>query len=281
MGIPLFNIVDKIKDKDIILIEASSYMLEATYLFKPNIYTITNLSINHLDHHLTKEAYFESKLQIISRMNKDDIVIFNNSNIDTLSVRQVINISDDLLNEYTSFDRINIKVAITNLFYIFEYLNYPFSYEDVIDKSKLLEKEQFRFQTVYKDQFLKIINDSKSTNVISGYNALKESLKEKEDLYLIMGGKNNKQDFSVIYPLLNSLKIIYLYGENKDILYDKFKLYNKSIIKCNKLDEVIRLITYKKGIILFSPMSQSLDQFKDFIDRGNCFNKLILKILYN
>ena len=282
MGIPLFSVIEDLKEKDIILIEASSYMLESTYYFKPNIYTISNLSLNHLDHHLTKELYFNAKLQIIDRLKEDDVLIFGSKmRLKSDNLRKLIELNDYDLNEYASFDKINIKVAVTNLFYIFKYLNYPFSFEGIIKNVKALTKEDFRYQTIYKDQNLKIINDSKSTNPYSGYYAVKEVLKEKADVYLIMGGKNNNQDYGVVYPLLNDLKFIYLFGENKDILFNEIIKYNKNVIKRNTLDEIIRLITYKNGIILFSPMSQSLDQYKDFMERGNHFNKLVIKILYN
>ena len=42
MGIPLFSIIENVKEDDLILIEASSYMLESTFIFKSFIYSLIN-----------------------------------------------------------------------------------------------------------------------------------------------------------------------------------------------------------------------------------------------
>lgn len=288
MGIPLFSIIENVKEDDLILIEASSYMLESTFIFKPNIYVVTNIYPNHLDHHLTIENYYLSKLKVINRLKEEDIFInlsnqeLINEYIKDLKIKKSTLLVDDLiLNEYTSFDKVNLKTAITILFYIFKYLKYSFNYLELEQNLKSLTKEEFRYQTIYKDQELTIINDSKSTNPYSGLIAIKEALKEKDNIILIAGGKISNHDYSIISSLISEVNEIYLFGENRNILYDCFKLYNKNIYLKNTLNEIIKLIKIKKGLILFSPMSQSLDQYESFVERGKEFNKLIIKSIYN
>ena len=76
----------------------------------------------------------------------------------------------------------------------------------------------------------------------------------------------------------------YIFGLNKKFFADKFK--NKIKFKYFKnLKKVVVEIhkeikeDLKEKIILFSPASASFDQFKNFEERGNYFNKVIKRIL--
>ena len=74
-----------------------------------------------------------------------------------------------------------------------------------------------------------------------------------------------------------------MYGENANKIEEKIKGLNKDYIKLKTLEEVIENIhqdnSYK--VILFSPASQSFDQYNNFEERGKHFNNLINKYWHN
>ena len=137
----------------------------------------------------------------------------------------------------------------------------------------------FRQQVIYKNNFVTIINDSKSTSFSSSVNLLKSY----KNIFWILGGlakKGDKLELSSKY--YKNIKG-YIFGKDK-IFFEK-RLNNK--IKSNtyknlenilkKIIQEIKLIKNKHSYILFSPSAASFDKFKNFEDRGNYFNYLIKK----
>ncbi|HQI16755.1 MAG TPA: Mur ligase family protein, partial [Bacillota bacterium] len=57
IGSAMINEVDKAKGSDIFVLEVSSFQLESTVAFKPNISAILNITPDHLDRHKTMENY--------------------------------------------------------------------------------------------------------------------------------------------------------------------------------------------------------------------------------
>ena len=67
----------KITNKTVFVIEASSYQLEYSQLFKSNIALILNISPDHLERHKTINKYVSAKFKLIKNQSKNDFVILN------------------------------------------------------------------------------------------------------------------------------------------------------------------------------------------------------------
>ena len=139
---------------------------------------------------------------------------------------------------------------------------------------------EHRFETVYQDNNILIINDSKSTSFISLIDAVSKVLKTKYlRKILIIGGKIDRLEIEENIDFIKSLNAfeVYLYGENKEVLNSIIS--NKGIVY-NTLIEVINNINISDDlVILFSPGAQSLDQYASYIERGNEFKLMINKKL--
>ena len=70
-----------INKKTIFIIEASSYQLDYSKLFKSNISAILNISPDHLERHGTLNEYIKAKFKIIKGQTKEDYAILNINNI--------------------------------------------------------------------------------------------------------------------------------------------------------------------------------------------------------
>ena len=64
----------KITNKTVFVIEASSYQLEYSQLFKSNIALILNISPDHLERHKTINKYVSAKFKLIKNQSKNDFV---------------------------------------------------------------------------------------------------------------------------------------------------------------------------------------------------------------
>ena len=74
------------------------------------------------------------------------------------------------------------------------------------------------------------------------------------------------------------------FGNQTDLFINQLNFINSNYFKFNKLIELINFLKLivklrKYEYILFSPGGESFDSFKNYIDRGNHFNRLIKKAI--
>ena len=77
IGVPLASKVSNLTSADVAVVEASSFQLETTVTFKPDVSVVLNLSRDHLDRHKTMAAYFEAKKKICQNQKKTDWLVLN------------------------------------------------------------------------------------------------------------------------------------------------------------------------------------------------------------
>jgi len=279
-----------IKNNTIFVIEASSYQLDYSKFFKSDYSLILNLSPDHLERHRSFKNYVKAKFKIIQNQSKynfaliearngilNDLIKKNKikSKIDKVNYKNYQKYYKLITNKY--FDN---KSNIKNLSFIFalkKYLN--FEIKKIIDVSNKFKGLNFRQQIIYNKKKIMIINDSKSTS----FSSTKPLLESFENIYWILGGlakkgdnlKLNKKYFSKIKAFIfGKDKVFFAKNLDKKIKYQVSKDLNNSLIKVYK---DIKNDFNGKKVILFSPSAASFDQFRNFEDRGKCFNKIIKK----
>ena len=79
IGHSLLAELDRITSTDIVIVELSSFQLEALAVegISPHVAVWTNFSANHLDHHGTIDAYREAKRNIFRFQSPQDALIYN------------------------------------------------------------------------------------------------------------------------------------------------------------------------------------------------------------
>jgi len=287
IGNPILN-EKNVKTDTMFVIEASSYQIDYSKYFYSNYSIILNLSPDHLERHGSFKNYIKAKFKLILNQKKNSYAFIENNNkaLNTLINRNKIN-SKVIKVDYKKF--LNLRKKITNNYFnnISNLKNLSFAISlclifkvnknslfKIINKFKGLK---FRQQIIYKKKNITIINDSKSTS----FSSTIPLLKSYKNIYWIVGGLPKKGDVFDLPPKYFKEVKAYLYGKNLNFFISKFKKkinYKKSIFlnqAINLLFKDIKKITDKKIIILFSPSAASFDQFKNFEERGNYFNKLI------
>ena len=77
IGTPLLDLVGQLSEEvDWVVAEVSSFQLETVHDFHPRIAVLTNITPDHLDHHLDLEEYHVAKSRMFARMGSSDVAIF-------------------------------------------------------------------------------------------------------------------------------------------------------------------------------------------------------------
>ena len=300
IGTPLFTQIKDMTDKDVIILELSSFQLMGMDV-SPDISIITNISPNHLDKHKDMEEYIESKCNIYK--HKDGILVLNKDNEITK------NLTSNREIRYFS-RKIKTNAFYTDGKYIYQgkniiidtqelHIRGVHNYEnicaalsatcDMINLNKVLPAikafagVEHRLEFVREIDGVKWYNDSVSsspTRTIAGLNSY------DEDIVLIAGGYDKNLDYTPIAkPILEHVSKLILFGATSKKIYDaviaaktdeKIEIYREKTLK-DVVDRAKKVA--KKGeIVLFSPASASFDMFKNFADRGIQFKELVEKL---
>ncbi len=290
IGTPILSI-KKIKKKTLFVIEASSYQLDYSKIFKSKYAVILNLSPDHIERHKSIRKYILAKFKLIKNQSKSDLAFVKKDDILIKKELRSGKFSSKIIKVDTK--KINFLSNINNYYFTTETNKENLSF--VIEISKKLKLNQhllrktiqkfrglkYRQQIIFKSTNLTIINDSKSTSFSSTVGLLKR----KSRIFWLLGGVYKKGDKFILKKKYFRNIRAFIYGKNK-------KYFNKSLkgkIKCENfrnlseaLKRVFALIKFQRSFnqtILFSPCAASFDNFKNFEERGLYFNNLVKKYL--
>ena len=131
-----------------------------------------------------------------------------------------------------------------------------------------------RFELVFDNNNVKWINDSKATNVGSTEAALKSVICNGK-LFLLLGGDGKSADFTPLIPYLKSRNIeIFCFGRDRDLLANLAPEITTVTLTMSEAIQCIAKKVVANDVVLLSPACASLDQFKNYIERGNLFAQL-------
>ncbi len=292
IGYPILS-AKKIKKKTIFVIEASSYQLEYSRLFKSKYAAILNISPDHLERHKTIKNYISAKFKLIKSQNKSSVAFINKHNrfikneikrnnykskIVKVNAKLKKNFIDNCHNEYflssSNKENLSFVLEIAKKFKIKK--------NNLIKTIQSFKGLNYRQQVIFKNKNISIINDSKSTS----YSSSIEMLKKDNKIYWLIGGIPKKGDrFNLSRKYFKNIQG-YIFGVNqKKFIFDlknkirlkKFSNLNQAI---NELYKDVRIDQSSKKTILFSPAAASFDYFKNFESRGHYFNKIIKKYVH-
>ena len=282
-----------ITNKTVFVIEASSYQLQYSKLFKSNISLILNISPDHLERHKTINKYVSAKFKLVKSQSKKDFAILNTKNFYIKKELQsknflpkIIKIEKDLSNIFLK--KINNQYFNTegnkeNLKFILEVAKIlKLKKNSLVKTLKKFQGLKYRQEKIFHSKKLTIINDSKATTFSSSVSLLKSLT----NVYWIVGGQAKKGD-KLLLPKKNCKNVkAYIFGSDKKFFINKLRkimkyesfLDLKSLVKKLFLEiKTDKNTTHK--IILFSPSAASFDYFKNFEKRGEYFNQLVKKYI--
>ena len=285
----------KFTKKTVFVIEASSYQLDYSKIFKSNVSVILNISPDHLERHKTLKNYIRAKFKLIKNQTNKNFAILNTNNI---YIKQQLRTEDYL----PKIIKINKEIKSTilkeinnpyfnsegnkeNLSFIFEIAKmFKIKKANLYKVLKNFRGLKYRQQIIFRSKSLTIINDSKATSFSSSISILKSL----SNVYWIVGGLKKRGDkFLLSKNNCKSFKA-YIFGRDKSFFIKELKkvIDFESFTNLRFTMKKIFLDIKKNKnqthkTILFSPAAASFDSFKNFEERGKYFNNLIKELKHD
>ena len=310
IGIPPFEMLDRIQEETKIVFEMSAHQLENISV-SPHYAVLLNIFQEHLDHFGNYEAYQNAKFNIFRFQNAGDYLIYNTENpivFDKIRSSKLIQNQIPLsfgqqegngvfgneegevhLNLYAGnhifnfnerkqlpgkHNLMNIMAAVA----VCRNLRIPLEiiFRAVVDFKGLSHRLEYIGK--YKDIYF--YNDSIATIPEAVIEAVK-TLKNVDTL--IIGGKDRGIDYSGLVYFLNKgivRNVIFIGEAGKRILKEindekkNPELNCYSIKQFQEMGSIIREYTKPGKICLLSPAASSYDMFLSFEERGEAFKKI-------
>jgi UDP-N-acetylmuramoylalanine--D-glutamate ligase len=291
---------------DIIIIEVSSFQIDLLKDTKFDVAVLLNISKDHLDRHGNMENYISTKYKIFSNQQKNDTAIISVDDVNTemLSTKlekdssaNLIKISTKKINNGVSvlnntLYRKDIKIRELDLptslqgqhnqeniaaAYAATYSSTNLSDKEILDALPTFQGLKHRMEYIGEKHNIKFINDSKATN----FESTEKALKTFEKIYWIAGGIAKDGGIDGILHFKNKLSHVFLIGSSQENFSETLKAFSIPYSTSNSLEnaftqalELAKKDTSKNKTILLSPAASSLDQWKNFEERGDYFTKL-------
>jgi UDP-N-acetylmuramoylalanine--D-glutamate ligase len=270
VGTPLTSEIDSYDSQDaIFVIELSSFQLETLNSRILNYAIILNLTPNHLDRHLTMEAYASAKSRIKNCL-KDGGKFFTDSHTSKKFSSLIGNchIYDRDI-DVNNYDETNQAAA----FALCEPLGITKS--QFLTALKTYHKPPHRLEFVDKIDDIHYYDDSKATSIDA---VLKAVSTLQGNVILIAGGLDKGAPYTPwISAFAGKVKTIFAIGEAAPkIVRDMDQ--KVPVIVCHSLADAV-LCSSKEAKpgdnILLSPGCASYDMFRDYKHRGEEFKRLV------
>ena len=304
IGTPLFAQIEEITEKDMVVLELSSFQL-MTINSPIDVAICTNLAPNHLDIHKDMQEYIDAKKNIFLYQEKDGVLVVNKENKITASFEDE---AKGEVREFSSKQKVdNGAYYKDGALYLGEKLvckkddivikgmhnaeNYLAAFaatrDDVSIESMKKVAETFagvehRCELVREIDGVKYYNDSiasSPTRTLAGLRAFDRKV------ILIVGGYDKHIPFEPLayegYPYIKELIIMGATTKKIKAVFDKLeeekgirvsthivKDINEAVLKAKELSE-------KGDIVTLSPACASFDMFPNFAVRGNKFKEIV------
>ena len=282
IGAPVLSL--KIKKKNIIIIEASSFQLSYSKFIHPNYAILLNITNDHIYWHGNMKNYINSKFKIFENQDKNQFAIVNRNfkylfkrkkfaaKLKVPNLKQYVKLKPKLKNSY-----LKLNMNDENLSFVYE-----------LTKLLKIRKRSFlnslntfvglphRYEIFMKRKNCIFINDSKATS----FQSTKFALKNSKNIFWILGGMPKKNDKIILNGLKKNILRSYIIGKNmnffKKQIRGKIKFYETGTIRKSilRIFRDIRALKKKNSTILLSPSSASYDQYLNFEKRGEEFKRL-------
>jgi UDP-N-acetylmuramoylalanine--D-glutamate ligase len=294
IGLPVLSMLGH--DYQLFVLELSSFQLETTHSLHAAAATILNVTEDHMDRYpFGLQQYRAAKLKVYENaklcvVNADDALSMPIRGADARCVSFGVDVGDYHLNQQQGDIWLRVrgeKIFNTREMPLTGRHNYTnalaaLALADAVgipQASSLKALTTFtglahRFQIAFVHNGVRWINDSKATNVGSTEAAL-NGLKVDGTLHLLLGGDGKSADFTPLLPYLQGDKVrVYCFGRDGGELAE---LRPEVSSLFDTLEQAMRDIAGRVqpgDMVLLSPACASLDQFKNFEQRGDVFTAL-------
>ncbi|HID87126.1 MAG TPA: UDP-N-acetylmuramoyl-L-alanine--D-glutamate ligase [Anaerolineae bacterium] len=306
IGQPLIEQVEEMAPRDWVVMELSSFQLEPMRR-SPHIAAFLNLTPDHLDRHLSFEAYRAAKLPILRYQGSDDLALLGHDDPSTRALRsecrgRVLFFSQRAEPEEGAFlrndeifvrfegreervcplDRVRLRGRhnLDNVLAASALARAAgASFDAMAEVIASFEGVEHRLELVRELDGVRYVNDSIATSPRRAMAAL-ESF--EEPIVLLAGGRHKNLPLEGLVRLIRQkVRHLVLFGEAALVLEAAVKDGREPrppIHRCHTLEEAVEVaarVAQPGDVVLLSPACTSFDAFRDFAERGARFKELV------
>jgi len=305
IGLPVIALVDDSRDDGWSVLEVSSFQLETTYEFRPQIAVILNITPDHLDRHGNFENYAAAKEKIFANQTAEDALVLN-ADDDVASrsaaraksrvywfsrtrvVRQgafvhdgaivfraseqstpefILKVEDIPLKGHHNVENVLAAVCAARLAGV--------SADAIRSAVESFRAVEHRLEFVANISGVDYYNDSKATNVDA---AMKAVASFPSGIHLILGGKDKNSDYRLLRPLIQErVKAVYTIGSAAEKIFTHLE-GSAPIVSAGTLGQAVTKASEAAqpgDVVLLAPACSSFDQFENYEHRGQIFKELV------
>ena len=307
IGIPFTSVALDTTEDSVIAAEISSFQLETTIDFQPEVSAVLNVTPDHLDRHGTMEVYADTKFSISKKQNKEQVIVLNYddpitremakkatarpvmfSRLEELDEGIVLRGDTFIIKEdgkelpvcttseiklLGSHNHENILAAIG----ITYYMGVPV--EQIRDAVMKFTAVEHRIEYVDTVDGVDYYNDSKGTNpdaAIKGISAM------TKPTILLGGGYDKKSAYDEwINAFHGKVRYLIVMGATAQAIADTAKNHGfHNVIFADTFEEAMNIAKEKArpgDAVLLSPACASWGMFKNYEVRGKVFKEIVRK----
>ncbi len=273
VGTAVSSLIGQIDEHATVVCEASSFQLEDTEAFAPEVGVLLNLTVDHLDRHRTMEEYTLAKRSVF-RGNAISVIPhgFSPPNVGKVVVYgegPERELADEirLPGEHNRQNGMAVAAAC---------LARDIDRDAVAEGLRTFKGVAHRLELIATKEGVAYVNDSKATNVASTLVALRAF---GGAVRLIAGGRGKHQDFT---PLVETVRerciAVYLIGEAAEEIATAIASAGLPLQQSGDLERALCQANAEARpgeVVLLSPACASFDQYRDFEARGDHFRALV------
>ena len=308
IGIPYTSVAADTTEDTVTVAEISSFQLETTHEFAPEVTAILNITPDHLNRHHTMENYIAAKLSIAKNQGPEQTCVLNyedevlRERAKELSAHvvffssltqleegvylkgdKIVYAHDGQVEDVIATDELNIlgrhnhenAMAATAMA-----LNYGVSLDHIRQALRAFQAVEHRIEYVTEKRGVRFYNDSKGTNPDAAIQALRAM---PGPVLLIAGGydKNSTYD-EWAKEFAGRVKYLVLIGKTRDKIAACAKKYGfTEIMYAEDLKEAVQVCAVYADAgdyVLLSPACASWDMFKNYEERGRVFKECVMAL---
>jgi UDP-N-acetylmuramoylalanine--D-glutamate ligase len=295
--VPALDLLDQAAE--LYVLELSSFQLERTSALNAAASTVLNVSADHLDRHADIDEYAQEKQRVFRGngamvINLDDPIVAvmqePGRELYTFSIKTVADFylsekdgieylmhSDEILMPLADLPLEGRHNAANALAALALGVSIGLNKTVMCKALRKFKGLDHRMQRVAQLRGVTWVNDSKATNIGACVAALEGYLHK---VILIAGGQAKGADMNELAPaIVEKAKIVVLMGKDAPLIKQALEGSSVPVYSAENMVQAVQIAASLASVgdtVLLSPACASLDQFKDYQDRGNKFTKAVM-----